>query len=126
MKYSAKQYAVALQSVLQATAVLEQDRVIDNFISEVRRNRDDRHLSKIVEEISQLVVKDGGGRNVVVEVAREQDKTLLTTIGKAFTGADRVEYKINPDLVAGLRVTFNGEKEFDNSLAYKIKTLFKK
>jgi F0F1-type ATP synthase delta subunit len=126
MKYSAKQYATAFLSVLKTTDVLNQDRIINNFIEEVRRNRDDQHLPKIVEEISRLIVKDNGGRNVLVEMARQQDKAVLAMIDKIFNEKDRVEYKINPNLVAGLRITFDGEREFDNSLTYKIKTLFKK
>jgi F0F1-type ATP synthase delta subunit len=125
MKYSAKQYAIALQSVLGEVAVTKQDEIIDNFILEIKHNRDNRYLPKIIEEVSKLIVREKGGRNVVVEMAREQDEASITSIQKAFQENDRVDYKVNPNLVAGLRVTFNGEKEFDNSLAYKMKTLFK-
>ena len=42
-----------------------------------------------------------------------------------FPEKDYIDFKINPELVAGMRVTVDGEEELDNTLNQKLKNLFR-
>ena len=79
---------------------------------------------KIFEAIHKKLVNQKGGKWISVETARESasaEKLLKTK----FSAKDHVEYSINQDLVAGTRITVNGEEELNNSLQSKLNKLFK-
>jgi F0F1-type ATP synthase delta subunit len=58
-----------------------------------------------------------------VEVARKA-KGLDAAVKKIAKKSDIVEEKINPDLIAGIKITINDEMQFDGSFAKKVKELF--
>ena len=60
-----------------------------------------------------------------IETAREMSDSQNELLKHKFSNKDHVEFKINPELVAGVRITVNGEEELNNSLQNKLNKLFK-
>jgi F0F1-type ATP synthase delta subunit len=80
-------------------------------------------LKKIYEQAEKIIREKTGKRKLVVEVARKA-KGLDAAVRKIAKKSDIVEEKINPDLIAGIKITINDEMQFDGSMSRKIKKLF--
>jgi len=125
MKYPAHTYAKALaEAILGSKGKAAEDTVVKNFIALVRKNGDEASLRKIVEEAARMVGPRSGIRKLTIESAREltaaQEKLL-----KAFVRpGDVVERRIDPNLIAGVKVVQDDELQFDGSLRGKLDKVF--
>lgn len=124
MRYSPKVYAESLNKVLESHPGKKEE-MIKNFTRLLRKNGDVRLLSKILENLKRILVKKSGHRYVKIEFARELPESLVKKIIDKFNKKDWVETSLNPELVAGARITLDDEYELDNSLAKKLHKLFK-
>ncbi len=111
MKYAADLYAKAF---------LETKADPKRLLAVVKKNGDLLGLHKIVAAIETLLVKKAGGHIVHLEFARTNELADKFV----FSPKDRVSISINPALIAGVRITIDGEKEFDNSFQRKVNQLF--
>ena len=103
----------------------EEKRAIENFIGLVRKNGDWGAIHKILAVTEKVVREKTGARKFVFETARPLGK-LLDRLRKELTKpSDVIEEKINPEMVAGVKITVNDEREFDGSLKQKLDRLFK-
>ncbi len=128
MKYPAHIYAKALVEVLadeekKGAFTKEQQRVADNFVALVRRNGDEAHLRKLLEEASRMARGLGGARKVIVESARPFTSSQRKEVERFIKKEDVVVEKVDPALVAGMRITVNDEMQFDGSLRRKLAEL---
>ena len=115
MKYPASIYA---------RAFLDGTHDSKKFLSVIAKNGDMPGIKKIYNAVEELVTHRGGGRVVTLELAREVPKSQRTQLEKKFIAKDSVHIKTNPALVAGVRVTLDGEQELDQSLQRKLNKLF--
>jgi len=122
MKHSVSIYAKALTDV-----VLEgKDRgtAAKNFLALLRRNGDERHLGKIIEESEILIRRKKGTRKITVESARKLDRSPRALLKDFAKPGDEISDVIRPELIAGMRIMVDGELQFDGSLKGKIDKLF--
>jgi F0F1-type ATP synthase delta subunit len=125
MKYPAHIYAKALaEAIADAKGKAQEDAVVTNFLALVERSGDEVHLRKILEEAARMARGKEGIRKVVLESARpltiKQRKELTQ-----FTGPkDVVQERIDPALMAGIRIFLDDETEFDGSLKGKLDRIF--
>ena len=125
MKYSINNYVDALVQVLGDAPDERKEEALKNFVTLLSKNGDIAKRNKIVEAVHKKLVNSNGGRWVIIELARETDNRKLDLIKGSFSAKDHVDVRINTRLVAGIRVTVDGEEEMDNSLDNKLKKLFK-
>ena len=122
MKYSVDNYVEAFTQALKEGT----HKVISaGFVRLLEKNGDIKHFKKIIEAIHKKMVNDKDGEWVSIEMARSLPKNKLESLSHKFSKKDHVDFKINPELVAGVRITVNGQDELDNSLNQKLKRLFK-
>ena len=123
MKHTAHIYAKAFVEALGEHPSPEKERArIKNFIALLVKNGDIGHARKILESAKKVIREKKGRRSVVIETARP-----LPTHGLAeeiTKPSDVVEEKIDPELIAGVRITINDELQFDGTLKRKINELF--
>jgi len=124
MKYSPEIYAKALIEVFEKIPSNEKDSAIKRFLEIINSNGDMKRIDKIVNLVSKYLTLKAGGHHVVIEVARELPEKTTKEIVKKFQDHDQIEISINPYLIAGTRITINGESELDNSLTRKLKKIF--
>lgn len=124
MKYAPHVYARALVEVLDAPAAHHGPRADDelakNFLALVRRNGDERYLRKILEEASRFARGKSGMRKVTVESARALTPTQQKALAHFIQQGDVVEERIDPDLIAGIKIILNDELQFDGTLKNKL------
>lgn len=125
MKYSPTIYAQSLIAVLEDTPPARHGRIIKNFIGVMWKHGAWRAREPIVAAFGRALAEAHGGRIVRIETARVLPQHLQKSIKESFTREqDIVEEYIHPSLIAGVRVSVNGEREFDGSLQRKLKKLF--
>lgn len=127
MKYPAHIYAKALAEAIvgaKGRNGKEQDAIILRFIALVRKNGDEAHLRKLVEEAARFVRGKSGVRKVTMETARSLGASQKKALAGFVKTGDILEEKIDPELVAGVKIIVNDELQFDGSLKGKLDKLF--
>ncbi len=124
MKYSPAIYAKAFQEVVDGAPKARQEEVIKNFCKVIVKNGDAPQIDKICIAIEEQHARTKGGKVVQVEFAREMNEAAIKKITKQFKEHDLVSVKIAPSLIAGVRITVDGEKELDASLSNKLQKLW--
>ena len=118
MKYSAHLYARAL---VEALSDSEDDAAIGKiFLELVKKNRDEAHLKKILDEASRMARSKSGIQKVTIESARALNASQRSLMGQFVQARDIVEERVDPELIAGVKITVNDEMQFDGSLKYKL------
>ncbi len=129
MKYPAHIYAKALSEVIgdtsKKTTEKEAAAIVKNFLELVRRNGDESHLRKILEEAARFARGKAGIRKVSVESARALNAAQEKEVKTFLTAGDVVERTIDPALIAGIRIIVNDEMQFDGSLRGKLDKVFR-
>jgi F0F1-type ATP synthase delta subunit len=119
MKYPAHIYAKALVEVLGDPAV--KDAVAaKNFLDLVKRNGDEADLGKMLEEASRFARGKSGVHKITVASARALTESQRYTVNGFIKPGDVVEHRIEPELVAGVKIIVDDELQFDGSLKNKL------
>lgn len=121
MKYSVNNYVGAFT---QAVKKSSQEQVVASFAKLLKKTGDIKHSQKVIEAIHKKLVNEKGGKWVNIETAREL-ALKKEKLKHNFSAKDHIDFKINPELIAGVLVTVNGEEELNNSLRSKLNKLFK-
>jgi F0F1-type ATP synthase delta subunit len=123
MKYAPHIYAKALVEVLSAPAgpgKKNDGELAKNFLAFVRKNGDEGHLKKILEEASRFARGKSGVRKVTLESARALQPAQRAALARFIKPGDVVEELVDPDLIAGIKIVVNDEMQFDGSLKSKL------
>lgn len=123
MRYSPLLYAKSLLEVLEGSKPSEQEKIFKNFWNTVKKNGDQSRIDTIAGAFEGLVVKSNGGRMINIETAREVSVDQKKELSDLFKSHDLIKRKIDPALVAGIRVEVDGEMELDYSLARKFRKM---
>jgi F0F1-type ATP synthase delta subunit len=127
MKYPAHIYAKALVEVLadaKKAGVKDESKFADNFLALVRKNGDEMHLRKILEEAARFARGKSGIRKVTLESARALSVEQRATVATFTKDDDVIEERIDPELIAGIRILLDDELQFDGSLKNKLEKAF--
>lgn len=119
MKYAPHIYAKALVEVLEDPRV-KTETATKNFIALVRKNGDEAHVRKILEEASRFSRGRDGIRKVTIASARALTAAQDADVRRFLEKGDVVEKRIEPDLVAGVKIIIDDELQFDGSLKKKL------
>jgi F0F1-type ATP synthase delta subunit len=125
MKYSSDIYAEALTESVAGKSATEASNFIGRFIRIVAKNGDLGHASSILETFSRKMTKKNGNKYVTLEYARPAREDKKNALASQFGKDDVMVEKINPELIAGVRITIDGEREIDLSLSGKLKKLMR-
>lgn len=124
MRYSADNYAKALLAAVEGKSAEEQKSVMRRFLAAVKKFGDEKNLPKILTALELAVTKEHGGREVVMESAREIPAGLRKELEAKFTSEDLIRERTNPTLIAGIRILIDGEWMVDASLKRRLEKLF--
>lgn len=121
-KIKSKIYAKALsESVLKAKSEQEK-KIAENFLRVIKLNGDEQKTKEIIFLTEDLLLKKSGNKKIILETARKTDsKKLAAAMAKK---GDVIQEKISPELIAGVKITINGEKQLDFSLSNKLNGIF--
>jgi len=125
-KNNIKIYAKALaEIILKKITPAEEKKITDNFLKLLVKNGKENKGVQIIALTRELLLKQGGNKKIILETARkmtQSQKDLLKSVAKE---GDVVQEKINPELIAGIKIIINNERQFDASMLRKIQQTFK-
>lgn len=121
MKYDYKTYAKALIKALDFNNNTEE--IVLNFLRLLKKNNDIKQFKKIIDFFEDLLHQKENKKKIIVEIIQE-NKDLINKIKKFFP-EDNIIYKKNPNLIAGLRILINNDKELDFSLKSRLNQILK-
>lgn len=124
MKYRPEHYARAILAALYEAPARERPLIFRRFIKAVKKYGDASRLTSIAAALERILVQRRGGHIVDLEVARPLRKRLARTILRRFLERDVVRTVVTPSLIAGVRITIDGEYEIDETLARKLQRMF--
>lgn len=124
MKYPINSYAKALAEVIAAAKPAQEAQLAKNLLALARKNGDEAHLRRILEEAGKLARAASGTRRVTLETARALGRAQKESLRPFIKKGDVIEEKIDPELVAGVRIIVDDETQFDGSLRGKLDRLF--
>lgn len=122
MKYAPELYAEAfIQALDESAEHASRDALVARLLAVIEKNGDNARKGKILNAVRRAFIKKRGGREITIETARAQQHIDL---GHYFTKEDEIETRVNTDLIAGVRITIDGERELDTSLHRKLSRMF--
>jgi len=122
MKYKSQTYAVALANAISEGNV-DDKKIVANFLVLLQKNQDIKKAKEIISLTERILLARAGNKKVILEKARN---VFTDTFIKKFTRkGDEVEEIINPNLIAGIKVIVDNEKQLDLSLSAKLENIFK-
>ena len=125
MKYKTKDYAQALVEILSDKKALSDKKLLEGFVKLLERQNDLKKSNEIIDLAKFLLAKKNNKKSVVFESARKLSDTQRKTLLKSTATGDIVIEKINPELIAGVKIIVDNEKQLDQTLLKKINNLFK-
>jgi F0F1-type ATP synthase delta subunit len=123
MKYKPQDYAKAFAEVAARTPSGREEAILKNFLAIVRRNGDMRRIGKIAKLAENLLMKKSGRSKWTIQSARPIGNAR-DVFGNLIKPADILEEKIDPEVIAGVKITRDDEKQFDGTLKAKLDKLF--
>jgi len=124
MNYNPKIYAMAFcEAIASAKGAGDDGRCTKNLLALVKANRDQKKLKDIFLAVEKIISQKMGYRKITIESARQLSSANEKIIKAVIKQTDRVENKIDSNLIAGVKININDELQFDGSFATKIKNI---
>ena len=124
MKYTTKNYANALVEFLSEGKIADK-KISQGFIKLLERQNDLKKSKEIIELAEFLLAKKNNKKSVTFETARKLSEAQRKILLKSTEPGDIIKEKINPELIAGVKIIVDNEKQLDQTLLKKINNLFK-
>lgn len=120
MKHKPNVYAKALAEIMVAKK--DNGKIVNNFLKLLEKNGDLKKAKQIVSLAEKLYLQKIGRNKIILETARKINHKEISS--KVFKEKDIVQEKINPELIAGIKIIVNNEKQLDFSLKKKLEEIF--
>lgn len=118
MKYKPKIYA---QTIAELIIEKKSEKIHKNFLKILLKNGDFKKAKEIMILAEKILLRKTKKRKIVLELARERS---IKNLHLFYQESDLVKKMVNPELLAGIKVTMNEEWQLDYSLKGKLDQLF--
>ncbi len=126
MRNTAKQYTEALYEVIKDKGLVEQKKIIRNFLQLLKKRHVKASSNSMLRYFEKCYLKDHDMRKVEVESMNPLSDILKSDIKKSVGKQVLLYEKINPDLLAGIKMIVDNSLLIDASAKTKLAVLFKK
>ena len=124
-----KLYAKALAQVLEkparhnAAASGVEDKIVKNFVKLLVGAGLERKSKEILDLAENLLLAKQGKRKITLQTARKMTAGQRKMTDSFVNKGDVVKEKINPELIAGIKIIINDSEQFDGSLQSKLRKI---
>ena len=126
MQFTARQYAQALYQAISEVGESDHDKVLDNFVSVIRSNKDLGMFDEVESEFRNFDREAKGIKIAEVTTARElsseEEKKLIDDLNKRVLGQVELKKKVDKGLIGGIMVKIDDEL-IDGSVKKQLKEL---
>lgn len=117
-----KLYAKALADVLSKKEA-PGAKVVDNFVKLLVNAGYEGKAKEILDLAGDLLLAKQGKSKVTFETAREITVSQQKLLEKFADRGDVIKEKINPELIAGVKIIINDSRQLDGSLQSKLQQI---
>ncbi len=118
-----KLYARALAEII-AKKGIDEKKVINNFVKILVSAGLEKKTKEILNLTEDFVLAKQGKNKITFEIARRLTSENRAMLKEFIKEGDIVKEKINPELIAGVKIVVDEEKQMDMSMASKLENLF--
>ena len=119
-----KLYAKALAEVLSKEMTLPQEKkIIDNFLKLLAKTGQEKKAKEILNLAENLLLIKKGKRKIIFQTARKMTAGQKKLMDNFVKDGDIVGEKINPELIAGIKIIINESQQFDASMQSKLQNI---
>lgn len=120
-----KLYAKALAEVILKGPASAKEATAwqSNFVKLLVKAGFEKKSKEILEMAENLVLAKQGKRKITFETARNMTAGQKKILENFVKKGDVVKEKINPELIAGIKIIINGSKQFDASMQSKLQRI---
>ena len=123
-----KLYARALAEVISgrpvsAEATAWQRKIVNNFIKLLVDSGYEKKSKEILDLTENLLLTKHGKSRVTFETARKMTLSQKKILDNFVKKGDVVKEKINPELIAGIKIIINDSRQFDASMQSKLQRI---
>ncbi|MDP3740877.1 MAG: ATP synthase F1 subunit delta [bacterium] len=113
MRFTAKQYALALHSAVSEAKPSDQDRILDNFVKLLKENRDLEMIDEIEKEFLDYDRSVHGVKIAQVSTARElseaEESRIVDELNEHVAAKVELKKKIDKGLIGGVLIKIDDE-----------------
>ncbi|MEK7098985.1 MAG: F0F1 ATP synthase subunit delta [Patescibacteria group bacterium] len=124
MKYTILQYAAALASALEDKTPTERKHIAARLFRHMTKARALKHLDRVVRETGRMMRRKRGIRAAEVETPAPLSPSHRRSIERALGSKAIITEKINPLLLAGVRMVIDEETLIDATASRRLEILF--
>ena len=119
-----KLYAKALAEVIaKGKADISKEKIASNFVKLLISAGFEGKSKEILELAETMVLANQGKRKITFETARKSTSSQQKMLEKFVKSGDVVKEKINPELIAGIKIIINDSRQLDGSLQSKLQQI---
>lgn len=124
MKYTTKHYAKALLSVLSEKSAHERNVILQKFIKIISKHGALKNLGFILQETERQYLKNSETKKILLESVAPAPEELKHEIKTILGRKNLILEKINPGILAGIKIVVNNELLVDASARTQLRKLF--
>jgi F0F1-type ATP synthase delta subunit len=122
-----KLYAKALaEIVLKGASAAQEKKIVDNFLKLLTKTGQERKAKEILGLAEDFILSKQGKRKITFETARKMTASQKKMMDSFVKKGDVVKEKINPELIAGIKIIINESQQFDASMQSKLQKILTK
>ena len=126
MKYTTKQYATALLGALEDKTAREQKKILRRFMQVLLKSRDFSKRAAILKEYERQYLSAHGVKKVNLDSAAPVSPKLKNEIQKILGGKLSVSERVDPTLLAGIKIVVDDETLIDASGRARLEMLLRR
>ena len=125
MKYKSKDYATVLaELIMKEVTPIQEKKFSDNFLKFLEKNRDNSKAKEIIDLAEAVFFKKINRKKIILETARKMGSEQKGLFGFLVKKGDIIQEKINEELIAGVKIIVNNERQLDFSMQKKLQNIF--
>ena len=101
----------------------EEKRVIGNFLKLLAKTGQEKKAKEILSLAEDLLLFKQGKRKIIFQTARKMTASQKKLLRDFIKDGDVVKEKINPELIAGIKIIINDSRQFDSSMQSKLQNI---
>ena len=114
-----KLYAKALAEILSKKGI-DEKKIVNNFIKLLVSTGYEGKSKEILDLTEDLLLAKRGKKKITFETARKTAAGQKKIMDSLVEKGDVVKEKINPELIAGIKIIINDSRQFDSSMQSKL------
>jgi len=114
-----KLYAKALAEVLSKKGI-DEKKIVNNFIKLLVNTGYEGKSKEILDLAEDFILAKKGKKKITFETARKTTPGQKKIMSSFVEKGDVVTEKINPELIAGIKIIINDSRQFDSSMQSKL------